>query len=138
MPGFWDPWPGKVKTIIVRACVGRVPWVGVGALTSTVSERFHPTATGVGGLVERTPITRVGRDRSVSWPAGRRRQFGDGSVSKDPCAAGRRRYDPAMAPSRARRRVVLLTIVASAVGAVAAFRRRELARNAEEFHARYG
>lgn len=43
-----------------------------------------------------------------------------------------------MAPSRTRRRVILLAFVASAVGAVAAFRRRELARNAEEFHARYG
>lgn len=43
-----------------------------------------------------------------------------------------------MARSRTRRRVVLLTVVAGAVGAVAAYRRRELARNAEAFHARYG
>ena len=75
----------------------------------------------------------------MSWPVGRRRQFGDGSVSKDPrWGHAPRRYDPVMAPSRTRRRLVLLTVVASAVGAVAAYRRRELARNTEEFHARYG
>jgi len=36
------------------------------------------------------------------------------------------------------RRVVLLAVVAGAVGAVAAYRRRELARNTAAFHERYG
>jgi len=43
-----------------------------------------------------------------------------------------------MASSRTRRRVVLVALVAGAVGAVAAYRRRELERHTEEFHARYG
>lgn len=45
-----------------------------------------------------------------------------------------------MAPSRtrARRRAVLLAVLAAAIATIAAYRRRQLERNAEEFHARYG
>lgn len=43
-----------------------------------------------------------------------------------------------MARLRTRRRLVVLAVLAGAIAAVALYRRRELARNAEEFHARYG
>ena len=43
-----------------------------------------------------------------------------------------------MVRPRTRRRLVALTVLAAVIGAVALYRRRELARNAEEFHARYG
>ena len=43
-----------------------------------------------------------------------------------------------MTSSRTRRRVVLVSLLTGVVGAVTAYRRRELARNTEEFHRRYG
>jgi hypothetical protein len=43
-----------------------------------------------------------------------------------------------MAPPRSRRRVVILGLIAGLIVVVGAYRRRALARNAEDFDARYG
>ena len=43
-----------------------------------------------------------------------------------------------MARPRIRRRMIVLAVLAGVIVAIGAYRRRELARNAEEFHARYG
>ena len=46
-------------------------------------------------------------------------------------------YDPGMAPHRTRR-LVVLAVLAGVIVAIGLYRRRELARNAETFEARYG
>ena len=124
---------------MVEGMRGRVPWVGVGALTPTRCRTFHPPE--LGGR-------RPGRGRRTPAPGGplqcRRRSaptaswVTEASATRPPGRPDPQRYHPAMASSRSRRRLVICLLLAGVVGSVVAYRRRELARNAEEFHARYG